>query len=133
MTIIYVTENNCQCYGVTLQNKGWVKLQILEDVSEDKNIIYKVNPMETFLSKSQLCDMTEFSGAFDKSVFNGNTIFFKIGEENNKHRYVYIGGDMVCSFLTDDRIYKYISNMANNLTPYSIAIGYENIYYLTSY
>ena len=43
MTIIYVTENNCQCYGVTLQNKGWVRVQKLKDVSEDKNNIYKVN------------------------------------------------------------------------------------------
>ena len=40
---------------------------------------------------------------------------------------------MVCSFLTNDKIYKYISNMGNNLTPYSIAKGYENIYYLTPY
>ena len=57
----------------------------------------------------------------------------EIGIENNKHRYIYIGGNMVCSFLTSDRIYKYISNMGNNLTPYSIAIGFENIYYLTPY
>ena len=96
-----------------------------------KNIIYEVNPIETFLGKSELCDITEFSGARDKEVFDGNTILLKVSEENNKHRYVYIGGDMVCSFLTDDKIYKYISNMGNNLTPYSIAIGIENIYYLT--
>ena len=87
--------------------------------------------METFVGKSQLCDMTKFSGAEDKEVFDGNTILLKIGEENNKLRYLYVGGDMVCSFLTNDRIYKYISNMGNNLTPYSIAIGRENIYYLT--
>ena len=55
----------------------------------------------------------------------------KIGEENDKHSYVYIGGDMICSFLTNDEIYKYISNMGNNLTPYSVAIGWENIYFLT--
>ena len=35
MTIIYVTEDNCQCYGVALQNKGWVRVQKLKDVSED--------------------------------------------------------------------------------------------------
>ena len=40
---------------------------------------------------------------------------------------------MVASFLTNDRIYKYISNMGNNLTLYSIAIGWENIYYLAPY
>ena len=55
--------------------------------------------MKTFIGKSQLCDMTEISGAEDKAVFNGNTILLEIGIENNKHRYVYIGGDMVCSFL----------------------------------
>ena len=77
--------------------------------------------------------MTYFSGARDKEVFDGKTILLKIGEENNEHRYVYIGGDMVCSFLTNGRIYKYTSNKGNNLTPYSIAIGWENIYYLTPY
>ena len=40
---------------------------------------------------------------------------------------------MLCSFLTNDRIYKYISNMGNNLTPCSITRGWENIYYLTPY
>ena len=84
--------------------------------------------METFSGKSQLCDMTEFSGAKDKKVFDGNTTLFKVSEENIKHRYVYIGGDMVCSFVTNERIYKYISNMGINLTPCSIAKGWEYIY-----
>ena len=57
--------------------------------------------------------MTEFSGARDKKVFDGNTILLKVNEENNKHTYVYIGGDMVCSFLTNDKIYKYISKFIN--------------------
>ena len=102
MTIIYVTENNTECYAVFFQNKGWIKVHKFEDFSIDKNIIYKVNPTEIFIGRSQLCDMTEFSGAKDKEVFDGNTILLKIGEENNKHRYVYIGGDMVCSVLTND-------------------------------
>ena len=46
--------------------------------------------------------MTEFSGAMDKKVFDGNTILLKIGKGDNKQRYVYIGGDMICSFLTVD-------------------------------
>ena len=56
-----------------------------------------------FLGKSQLCDMTDFSGAKDKEVLDGNTVLLKIGEENNNHRYVYIAGDMICSFLTNDK------------------------------
>ena len=95
MTIIYVTECNTKCYGVTYQNNGYIKVQRLKDVSKDKNIIYEVNPMESFIGKSQLCDMTKFSGSEDKEVFDGNTILLEIGQENNKHKYVYIGGDMV--------------------------------------
>ena len=43
---------------------------------------------------------------------------------------IYIGGDMVCSFMTNDNIYEYISNMGNNLCPYSLATGEENHYLL---
>ena len=87
--------------------------------------------MKSFLGKSQRCNMTALSGAFGKSCFDGNTILLKVGIENGKNKYVYIGGDMVCSFLTSDNIYEYVSNMANNLTPYSIATGEENYYLLT--
>ena len=37
---------------------------------------------------------------------------------------------MVCSFMISDNIYEYISNMGNNLSPYSIATGEENYYLL---
>ena len=73
--------------------------------------------MGTFLGKSESCEMTALSGAFNKMCFDGNTILLKACEENIKHRYVYIGGDMICTFLTDDKSYKYISNMGNDLTP----------------
>ena len=128
MTIIYVTDYITKCYAVTSQNRGWIKVQKIEDVGDDKIIIYETNPIEIFIGKSQLCDMTEVSGAKDKEVFDGNTILLEIGKENKKHEYVYIGGDMICSFLTNDRIYKNISYMGNNLIPYSIAIGWENKY-----
>ena len=131
MTVIYITEDNCKCYAVTFENKGWVKVQKFEDESLDENIIYTVNPMKTFLGKSQRCSMTTLSGAFDKACFDGNTILLKVGVENGKNKYVYIGGDMVCSFMTSDNIYTYISNMGNNLSPYSIATGEENYYLLT--
>ena len=48
--------------------------------------------------------MTCMSGAFDKSVFDGRTILLKMSEENDEHRYVYIDGDMICSFLNNDNI-----------------------------
>ena len=124
--MIYIAENNCECYGVTFQNNGCVKVQNFEDISNDENTVYCVKPMEIFLGKSQVCNMTVFSGARDKKVFDGNTILLKISEEIGKHKYVYIGGDIVCSFMTTDNIYEYISNMGNNLCPYSIATGEKN-------
>ena len=81
---IYITENNCESYAVTFQNKGWIKVQKYEDGSLDENIIYTVNPMETFLDKSQSCNMTALSGAFNKACFDGNTILLKVERENWK-------------------------------------------------
>ena len=83
------------------------------------------------MGRSEICNLTCISEAFDKSVFDGNTFLPNISEENVKHRYVYIDGDMICFFLTDDDISQYISNMGSNRTPYSIARGEENIYILT--
>ena len=75
--------------------------------------------------------MTLMSGVFDNSVIDGKTILLRISEEYGRHRFVYIGGDMICSFLISDNIYRYISKMGNSLTPYSLALGEENIYFLT--
>ena len=131
MTVINITENNCKCYAVTFQNNGFIQVQQIEDVSEsDKNIIYSINPMKTFLGKSQRCSMTALSGAFDKSCFDGNTILLKEGIENGRNKYVYIGSDMVCCFMTSENIYEYISNMGDNLSPYIVATGEENYYLL---
>ena len=65
MTITYITEYNCKCYAVTLENKGWIKVQKFEDESPNENIIYTVNPMETFLGESKSCTMTALSDAFN--------------------------------------------------------------------
>ena len=41
MTVIYITENNCECYAVTFQNNGFVLVQKFEDVSENDKKYYK--------------------------------------------------------------------------------------------
>ena len=130
MTIIYITENMCRCYGLTYNKNGCIKVQKFEDISNDENTIYSVNPITKFSGKNQVCNMTMFSGAFDKSVFDGSNILLKISEENGRHKYVYIGGDMVCSFMTSDNIYEYISNMGKNIRPFSVATGEGNYYLL---
>ena len=101
MTIIYITEHNTKCYGVTFKNN---EVQKFEDISNDGSTILNIKPIETFLGKSQAYVMTPMSGAFDRMVFDGITILLKLSEECNRHRYVYIGGNMVCSFLTIDNI-----------------------------
>ena len=57
------------------------------------------------------------SGAFDKSVFDGNLILLEKSEEYGRHRYVYIGGNVICLFLTTDNVYKCISNMGQKSYP----------------
>ena len=99
-------------------------------ISQD--IILYIKPLKTCLVKTEVCDMTLMSGALDKSLFDGNTFLLKKSEECGRHRYTYIGGAVVCSFLTGEDIYNYISSVGNILTPYSIAIGEENNYFLTS-
>ena len=86
--------------------------------------------MRPFLGKSQVCYMTMFSGALNKSVFDGNIILLKISEENGRKKYVYNGGDMVCSFMTSDNICENVSNMVNYLCPYILATGEGNYYLL---
>ena len=96
----------------------------------DENTKNGVKPTRIILGKSLLCTLTIFSGALDKKHFDGNTTLLKISEENNKHKYVYIGGDMVCSFMTSENFYENISNMGNNICPYILAMFEENCYLL---
>ena len=39
MTILYVTDHNTRCYGVTFENYGWINVQKFEDISDGKNTI----------------------------------------------------------------------------------------------
>ena len=45
MTIIYITERNTKCYGVTFQNNGCIKVQNFEDISSDENNVLCVRPI----------------------------------------------------------------------------------------
>ena len=67
----------------------------------------------------------------DYSVFVGNTFLLEISEESTKNRYVFVGAIKIYSFVTNDHILEYISNMGHNKIPYSIAIGEENVYFLS--
>ena len=83
------------------------------------------------MGKCDVCNMLSRVGALDKSVFNENTILPRIREENDKNTYVYVGANKIYSFITNDHIFYYISNMGNNLIPYSIAVGEENVCFVS--
>ena len=86
MTVIYLTEYNTICYVVIFQVYGCIKVQKIKIFSDSENDILKIKPLKAFLGKSQVCDVTCVLGAFDKSVFNRNTILLKLSEENDRHR-----------------------------------------------
>ena len=99
MTVIILTEYSTSCYGVMFQINGCFKVQKFEEISDDDgNNISHVQRLGVFLGKIEVCDMTILSEALETSILDGNTILTKINEENGKHRFVYIGGDMIYSF-----------------------------------
>ena len=104
MTVIFLTDYKTKCHGVPLRNIGFVKVQKFEDNSKNENNILFINPLETFLGKCKVCDMSTDG----ESVYNGNTVLLKISEECDRHMYIYIGGNMMCTFLTNGNIYDYI-------------------------
>ena len=131
MPVISLTEYDTKCYGVKIENKDLVKVQKYKNVFDNENNILCVKPLEKFWGKCDVCNMLSKEGVLDKAVINGNTILLKIGEENFKNRYVNVGAIKVYSFITNDQIMKYISNMGDNLIPYSKSVVEENVYFLS--
>ena len=42
MTVIFITEYNCNCYGVTFENNECVKVQKIKDISNYETNILRV-------------------------------------------------------------------------------------------
>ena len=120
-------EYETECYGMKIENNYLIKVQKFKNNYDNENKILCVKPLETFLGKCDVCNMLSRVGTLDKSIFNRNSILLKISEENIKNKYVYIAGDKIISFITNDHFLEYISNMGGKMIPYSIAIGEENI------
>ena len=80
-----------------------------------------------FIGKSNVCELTEFSGAGDSFDFDGNTILLQCKD----NEYVHISGFEIFIFKTDDRVIDYISLMGNNMCPYTNAIGKKYTYFIS--
>ena len=84
------------------------------------------------MGKCIVFNMLIKSGTLDKLEYSWNTILLKKSDENKKNIYVYVGADIIFSFITTHHIYfQYISKIGDNLIPYSIAVREENIYFLS--
>ena len=83
-----------------------------------------------FIGKSEVCQMTEFSGVGDNnSDCDGKT--FSLESEDNE--YVYISGLEMFQFKTAYKFIDYISLMGNNMSPYTFAIGEKYTYFLSTH
>lgn len=83
---------------------------------------------KVFIGKSQLNDMTEYSGAYG-SKYNGNSILIKLSSSSRLHNYMAIGYK-IYTFSTSEEIIQYHSPVGNNLVPYPYAISNNYVYLL---
>ncbi|MBA3750856.1 MAG: hypothetical protein H0X03_08225, partial [Nitrosopumilus sp.] len=108
-------EEEVYIYGITHD-------VILEKYHDDPNLynrlITKFRPLKIFIGKSELNNMTNFSGGHGNR-WDGNSILLRIGD-NSKFKYVHIG---ICiyEFETEEEITSYVSSVGNNCVPYPYA------------
>jgi len=97
-----------------------------DDNTDDKKFFNKLiseyEPIEIFIGKSKVNEMTTFSGGYGDK-WNGNSILLRINplnQNDDKFHYVHIG-TVVFEFMTDEKIIKYVSSVGNNCVPYPYA------------
>lgn len=81
-------------------------------------LLVTYNPLEIFIGKSELNEMTSWSGAHGDR-FDGNSILLRIGDLT-EYRYICIGAQMI-EFSIDERITLFVSSVGNSLVPYPYA------------
>ena len=118
----FETHNNGdRPYKVKIRGNN---VEILDNISIPNLPLATFNVLKTFVGKSEVNEMTRFSGGYGSS-FDGNSILLHL--ENNK--YIFIG-DRFISFQSLSPIVDFKSPVGNNDVPYPYAIDQENNYYL---
>lgn len=82
------------------------------------NLIGVYQPLNIFIGKSSLNEMTGWSGGHGDR-FDGNTILLRIGNLS-ECRYLHIGSE-IFQFETDELVIKYVSSVGNSGVPYPYA------------
>ena len=63
--------------GVTFETNGCAKVQKINVISNYETNILRVKPLKLLSDKSNFCGITERSGAFDKTEFDGILFYLK--------------------------------------------------------
>ena len=129
MMDIYMMQYNYRSrYLVVINQNTYVSVYKYEKNEFDQPFL-SFQVKNIFIGKSKICSMTEFSGALNKSNFDGNTILLEFEDS----KYVYISRLEIFEFRTDDKILDYISLMGNNMIPYTFATGENNSYFISTH
>ena len=121
MNNYFTLDNYRKHFSVIINDNNVIIFRI-----ENRDKIWEGEVKDIFIGKSCLNEMTEFSGARDDSIWDGNTILLKLDEK----KYMFIGNSGIYSFETEDNIIKFTSNVGNNCVPYAVSYGEKNIYYM---
>lgn len=109
------SEDEVYVYGTTTD--------VIVDDYDDETILFTnkivtYKPLEIFIGKSPINEMTLFSGGHGDK-WDGNSILLRIGTYD-EFRYVHIGID-IFEFVVNEQITKYVSSVGNNCVPYPYA------------
>ena len=121
---IFIMHHNCRNRYLVVVD-GDVYVFKYEKHKFDKPFL-SFKPTHTFVGRSKVCDMTEFSGAADNSSdFDGNTLLLEVEDR----KYVYISGLEITEFETNDKVLDCISLMGNNMVRFAIILGDKYTYF----
>ena len=109
----FILDNYRKRFSVIINNNYVYIFRI-----ENRDKIWEGIVKNVFIGKSCLNEMTEFSGARNDSVWDGNTILLELQEK----KYMFIGNSGVYTFETEDKIIKFTSNVGNNCVPYACCL-----------
>jgi hypothetical protein len=129
----YITNyNGMRPYKIIIESNN--KVKIYENINPDdwsnnnifhKNPLMTINPEKIFIGRSNLSKMTQLSGTFGDSEYDGNTLLFKM--KNNIYIYIDL---RIFSFKALADINIFVSPVGGNNIPYPFAIDIDNNTYL---
>ena len=119
MMDIYIMQYNYQSRCLVVINENTLVSVYKYGKHKFNQLVLCFQAKHIFIGKSKICEMTEFSGVNDSSDFDGVTVLLEVEDK----KYVYNSGLEISELKTTDKIIEYISLMANNMIPYTFAIG----------